>query len=1217
MFQLTFPQKRILANQQIYGDSKFAHMYGEVFIENQTIEALSDAINAAISYFDCLRIRFVQSGSQILQSIEPFRYGPVETKPAGFGFLSEKIDLFSEKPNRLYIVCDAGKALGYFFIFHHAVVDAYTITLIIKFIDDYLKEGVPEAPPSSFQRFAEAERAYLGSADLNADLEFFTGRLSRSLNGKYVPDFDLSCKRAGKTLTAEQSSRLLSYCKQQDISLFKLIYAALFLLLYLEDGKTTQTISTTHHGRTSEELLRTGGMSAGTIPVVADIDFSLTFEEFLAGVSANISECLERPRFPIELALKKIKQKSLFDLNIAEVMLTSIPFGDGSKIFRYSPGEDISDLNFKLNPNQKPKGADIEIAVDYRLGKYTEKQTRKLLDRLVDIAFMFVKHGDSAISDALAPPHDVIRQIMDTIENNPDTLAVSDGKNTFSYRKLGERVDAVAAALSESPDGPPPGDAGHVIGVVNERSVWYVVAVLGILKAGKAFTPLDPSLPKQRLDSILRQARITQVFSFSDTAPPLNGVETIDVRGLRTAEGRIEARVSRLAYILFTSGSSGAPKGVMVGRQGLFSLLEALALRYGLKEDEKFSAYCDFNFDVSVAEVLLPLFSAGSLYIANEEQRLDFGQLDEFMRANSIDHAFFPTKAGETFIKNFPDCPISNLTLIGEKMTYCRRTSYNVFNAYGPAEFTIFSHIENIEKEGGRYSIGQPIKNVIDIIIGNSGEAAPVGELILIGEQAALGYLNDYSLTAERFFKVPNADGCGYRRAYKTSDKVERGPDGKIYFLSRLDRQIKYRGYRIELEEIENAAVDSSLVKAAACSFDGNELFLSLIPKEDFKRDRLMRFLSDRIPSYALPHHILCVDDLPRTKTGKIDYQANAKAASAKAAAKRSPASGPAQGEALSVPTRTEKKLLRIISAFAPRKYKPVKTSDNIFEIGIDSLDILQIMLDIERKLNTQIRFSDFVLHPVIRELAQVAGEKARPENVTLLREGAGKPLVLVFDMSRDIASYYPLLEALDPGYPIYGVSSTFIPPGAALQDYAKSLADELLEKGRFEQCDLAGYSVGGVVALEMAEQLGEKAGNVFLVDTPNYRIHPKRLNYGFVLDNIFSIAPAYGVRGLFAYTRKCFGDMADGRALAEEGKKLIRMINRYEPQIPAHSVILFASSEMKGRTDKWLGWKSFIPDNMIGLFEGKHVSFIKKEAAAIARTIALWRVRADSETTA
>ena len=1191
LFPLTHPQRRIVINQQIFPNSKFAHMYGKVCAKNHTAKELSDAINSAIFLFDCLRVNFIHTGSEILQTIADFRRENIELKPSDFDFLSERIDLFRGKLYRFYIIEeDDGKPSGYFFAFHHAVADAYTITLIIKHIEDYLSGNAADSKSYSCRGFAMGEREYLQSEAFHDDRIFFGKKLRRPSNYQYIPEFDLRCERIERGLSGERSRTMLSFCKRKKISLFKLVYASLFLLLYQENGKTTQIISTTHHNRNTEDLLKTGGMLTSTIPVAEDIDFLLTFDEFLDKSSANISESLERHRFPIDLLLSEVKAGSPFDINITEVMLNSIPFGGGSRICRFSPGEDISDLNFKLNPNSKPKGSNIEIAVDFRTGKYTKAQAAGMLDRLVSIASMFIEHGGAVISDVLAPRDDVIARIQKAIEDNPDKLAAADGNTSLTYRQLGERIDAVASSLS---------GAGHVVGVASERTVWYVAAVLGVLKAGKAFTPLDLGLPKSRLDNIAKQTRMKTLLTYSDDGVKVGNVDTINVANLKPVSGGLPVRVGGLAYILFTSGSSGTPKGALVGRQGLLSLLKALQTRYGIKKDDRFSAYCDFSFDVSVAEIFLPLFSEAALFIANDEQRHDLRLLDDFMRDNGINHAFLPTKAGEAFIKNFPDCPISTLTVAGEKITYYSKTAYQVYNGYGPTEFTVLSHVGKVAEKAARYSIGPPLGGVTDMIVDDSGQPSDVGELVLIGEQAAFGYLNDYSKTADRFVKIASPDGASYQRAYKTGDRVERAADGKIYFLSRMDRQIKLSGYRIELGEIEAAAVDSSLVAAAVCTFDGKEITLSVVPADRYDKEKLIHSLSERLPGYSMPRRILAVSDFPKTKTGKTDYAARTNSA--------------AKGHTALGLTATERKIMRAFSGHAPKFSHSIGVTDDIFQAGIDSIDIIQIMLGIEKKLRYRIGFTDFLRCPTVRELAAFIDSRKERGCVRKMRGGEGRPLVLIFDLSMDVISYKRLLDELDPSRPVYGIVPEFIPKNVSLPEYTALLVGGLLTEAAFDCYDLAGYSSGGVVAMEMARQLGEKAGHVFLADSPNYKKYPKFLNYGFIIGNLPSILSAYGLRGVFAYGRKCLSDLFKRKNLISEGLKLIKMLREYDPDSFDHPATLFVSSGTAARTDDMLGWRTLIrPVNIVHL-GGGHVSTIKKEARKIAEIIDEKRTNHDS----
>lgn len=1147
MFAITHPQKRIVINQQIFPDSKFAHMYGRVEIKNRDAESLVSAINAAIEFFDCLRIRFVKADSEILQKIIPYNFTGIATQPWDFNLTDEQLSLFDSDLYRFNIAEKDGIPSGYFFVFHHAIVDAYTITLIIRFIEDFLAAKPLHIQPT-FRAFVKEEQVYIKSEAFKKDYAFFEAQLANATCYKYVPDFDLRSNRIENTFSDEQSAAMLSFCKRHNVSVFKLIYAALFLLLYSKDGKVQQTISTTHHNRNTAELLQTGGMLTSTLPIVYKIDTSLSFVDFLKQVSAHIDQSLKRHAFPIDLLLTE--KDEIFDLDITSIMLNSIPFGKegGSVVTRFSPKGDVALLNFKLNPHSKPKGANIEIAVDYRINKYTQNQVKTLLERLAQIALLFMENESAIIANAITPPKDVLDLISKSIKENPQRLALADYNTVLTYKQLDEYSNAVACHLSGSE---------QVIGVQNERSVWYIVAVLGVLKAGRAFVVLDMELPTHRLDDIISQT----------------GIKTILTREcigkLTPVSERTHLQIGSLAYILFTSGSSGVPKGVLVSRSGLLPLVRALISRMDIQNRQHFLAYCDFSFDVSIAEIFLSICTGSTLFIADDTQRENLKELDAFIRFNKIDYAFLPTPAGELFIQYFPKSPLKCLVIAGEKMTYYKPTEYTVFNGYGPTEFTCLSHMEQIDRKANRYSIGSPLDGVVEQIVDEYGHSAQIGELILKGKQAAIGYLHDYGLTSRRFI----------RDSFKTGDKVERGMDGKLYFLYRLDRQIKHKGYRIELGEIEIAAMDTGLVRKAICSYSEKRICLELYAKADDNIATKMRsLLAEKLPHYALPHQILIVDDFKKTKSGKTALDSLRYESAA---------------------TSTELKLIKFFAKYVNN----AKAHSNLLHSGIDSLDIINIILDMELKFGWTIQFSDFFTYPTIRQLAAYFDSLPTKDNcdctLVKLRDGSGSPLVLIFDMSRDIIAYNPLLTALRHGYPIYGIIAKTIPADTTFENFVNSLSVML----SFDICDLVGYSSGGTIAVALAKKLEHRVGRVFLIDSPNYNLYPQRMNFHFILKNLWLVLTAYGIKGVFAYGCKSLRELWKSNAVVE-GKKLIKLIQGYKPEKPLAHLTLFASSETKTATDTTLGWEGIINDNDIISLKGRHISVLKVCADEVARTI-------------
>lgn len=1171
MLPLTSSQRRILVNQQIYQNSKFAHMYGLVRVENQLREQIVLAICSAIDHFDCLRIRFRLINDQIYQYIVPFKDENIINKPIEYNFTNESFALYDNKMYRFFIVIKDQKIYGYYFIIHHAIVDAFTITLITSYIENFLfNKKLPNA--SSFLNFINTENKYLKSPAYIEHELFFESKLKLSQSYLYQPSFDLRSKRVSVKLSGVQTDTILAFCKANKISVFKLIFTSTFLYFYQISGNLNQTITTTHHNRHTEQLLSTGGMLTSTIPIVQVINPYLTFDEFLKHTTDDISIYLNKHQFPIDTLLSKKLKKECFHPTIMKVLFNSIPFGSSNyEINRFSPNEDLSELNFKLNPNSHPKGCNIELGVDYRINLYNEQEAIAILEKIIDIAFLFINYGEKIINDVLKTPKNFLIELNSIMLQTPNKVALVDQVTSITYQELNHYTNAIAKILK---------NCEQVIGIINQRSIWYVIGILGILKAGKAFVVIDPEMPDDRIKNILKQTNLQKILTFDDFIYPWDKLMSINITKLKPLNENITIQIGDIAYLLFTSGSTGTPKGVIISTSNLDSFYNNISSIYPNIKESRFLAAFNYNSDVSIMEILISLKTSSTLFIVNKDTILNLTSLHQYITENKIKHLLLPTILGQMFIKHYPTCPINSLLMAGEQMTYYQNTNYRVINAYGPTEFTILSHFKEITKKERRYPIGKPFSNISELIK-NENLESNYGELYLIGQQMAIGYLNDINKTKTSFVQISDLP----LYAYKTGDLVKRNDNGDLIFISRVDRQVKLHGYRIELAEIEIISKEYPHVEDALCVFNNDCLILYTVAKKEFNQTHFKDFLNTKLPSKYIPSQIKTVQEIPLTSSGKIDYRF----------IKTINDTNKEKKQKQTIITVEERKLLKIIKPYL--KGESILLTDNILNTSIDSLDIIEIAFKIELIFKYPIKVSDFYMYPSIKQLAMQMKIQSRQENIIKIKKGTNKPLVFIFDLSCDILSYNNIINSLPDNIPIYTISSNFIPPHHTLKEYTTTLIDELNKKCFDLVIDIVGYSSGGIIAMEMAKQLKDRVGHLYIIDTPNYTKFPLRNKKLLLLlwKNIFNIVALYGIKKSISYSLGKFKSILKKESIIVEQNKLIKMIEQHYCSIPNTTTSLFVSSKMKKLTNNTLGWEGL---NKVYYFEGNHVTIMKKPNA-------------------
>lgn len=475
------------------------------------------------------------------------------------------------------------------------------------------------------------------------------------------------------------------------------------------------------------------------------------------------------------------------------------------------------------------------------------------------------------------------------VAQTPERLAVACAGEMLSYRELDSRADSLARKLRKAGI-----RCGALVGLCVERSVDLLVSLLGILKAGAAYVPLDATHPPRRLAQILQETQMSVIVAHAHLAvrlPHHSGriitPELVDlVNGAEREDTRPNADPNQLAYIMYTSGSTGAPKGVAVEHRSVVNFLCSMKKRPGFTADDVLVAVTPISFDIAGLELLLPVVAGGRVVLATRPTALDSVALTKLM-----------DECGATVLQATPamwqmliasgwhgrrslKALCGGESLSRELARSIQSRTASLWNLYGPTETTIWSCIEKVSDEPGPVSIGRPIANTQVYILNQ--EFAPVpagqsGEIFIGGDGVAQGYWQRPELTAERFLPDPFSEGG---RIYRTGDLARHLPDGRIEYLGRLDHQVKIRGLRVELGEIEAALKSHDHVRqavVAAHTYNPDDVRLiayvivsSQLPKHSLIAD-LQSHIRDRVPAYMLPSAFVVLDRLPLTANGKID----------------------------------------------------------------------------------------------------------------------------------------------------------------------------------------------------------------------------------------------------------------------------------------------------------------------------------------------------------
>jgi amino acid adenylation domain-containing protein len=680
----------------------------------------------------------------------------------------------------------------------------------------------------------------------------------------------------------------------------------------------------------------------------------------------------------------------------------------------------------------------------------------------------------------------------------PDKIALKFHGRNLTYKDLYQSSNKLAALLINNGI-----KTGDIIALALDRSPEMVISLLAILKAGAAYVPLDPEYPKDRIEFMLDDSSAKILLTskkyykhFQSGAIEILIEDALEeIKTYSPDEPKVAISGDDLAYILYTSGSTGKPKGVQIRHYNLVNFLLSMQKEPGITADDKLLAVTTISFDIAGLELYLPLITGAQLILTNSDTakdgRLLFDLVKEeqisFMQATPYTWRMMLEAGWEDYL------PIKMLCG-GEAMPkdlvskLIHRTSA-LWNMYGPTETTIWSTVKLI-KDDEHITIGKPIDNTQVYILDealNKLKDGSTGEIFIAGDGVGKGYLNRDDLTADRFINDPFSESAE-TKMYRTGDLGKIRENGDIQCLGRIDHQVKVRGYRIELEEIEHALIKQNGVKEAVViareDTPGDPRlvgYVVLIDKEN--QTDLKTSITDWqqgllavLPEYMVPDDFVLMDAIPITPNGKIDR---------KALPKPDYNIITRQGEYVAPRTDIEMQVSKIWQELMGRE--KISIFDNFFEIGGRSLVAVQIMARIEKLTGKRLPLATLFEHSTIEKLSlrlDVDTKSITWQSLVPIKpKGTKMPLYIVHGAGLNVLLFNALAMNMDEEQPVYGLQAKGLngidEPLDIMEEIAANYNAEIIAQNPDGPYALAGYSLGGTIAYEMARQLMEMGKDV------------------------------------------------------------------------------------------------------------------------------------------
>ncbi len=914
-------------------------------------------------------------------------------------------------------------------VMHHIVSDAWSVVLIMQdLIESYFAIKAGRAPSyeaigAGFHDFVAWEQKHLGSGAGEQMFDYWKEQLADAptaldlpVDHSRPPVQTFNGGTLGFQIGEELTEQITGLAKEQNTTLFTMLLSAYEILLHRYCQQDDLLVGVPLAGRNHQDLQNMVGYFINPVPLRSRVDDDPTFAEYLERSRGQVNGAIENQQYPLAKLVDRLEvardpgRSPLFQVSFSMERVPGVDeqgiavflIGQGGHTFHVGDlSMETVDLTtrqaqFEITLVMEEAGGHLYGCWQYNrdlfepgtierlnglFAQVLEQITGKPEGKVSEIQLLSAEEQTRVLdewnaTDATYPKGKLIHQLFEErAAAQPDEPAVWMGEGGLTYGELSELSNGFAASFMEA--GVEPGQA---VAIFMERCPEMVAAMIGAWKVGAFYVPLDPEFPAQRLALMLEDAAPAVVVVSGTLASDLpegkwEVLEASAISSVPAAPAVDPQDAESLAYIIYTSGSTGTPKGVEIPHRAAVNFLTSMQKTPGLRSDDRLLAVTTISFDISLLELFLPLISGAQIVLASRQEVRDGRNLSHLLRTRDIT-VMQATPAtwqmlldsgweGQRGLRIFCGGEAISRQLANTLVN----SAEEVWNLYGPTETTVWSTCQRMVDTEGPVSIGRPIANTRVYVLDHNKQPVPTGftgELYIAGDGLALGYHGKPELTDAAFTTVDLPNGKT-ERIYRTGDLARWMPDGRLECLGRVDFQVKLRGVRLELGDIETHLEAHSLVRqAVVIKRDdlpaGAGLVAYVIPETDVSGTdfaaELRGYLAERLPGSMIPAYFVALEEFPETPNRKTDR-------------KRLPAptAGGVSGVHLAPETPAEKLLWEIFSkSFETQEFG---IRDNFFELGGDSLMALRILIQVSDAFHQDVPVEAFLRHPTIESLAR------------------------------------------------------------------------------------------------------------------------------------------------------------------------------------------------------------------------------------------------------
>ncbi|MBP5277349.1 MAG: amino acid adenylation domain-containing protein, partial [Prevotella sp.] len=970
-----------------------------LFKKDTDTEKLETSLKTLVKTHPALTAHFGNEGATIVQITNPDQEVMVVrskmTEAELTDYKREFVRPFNLKQGPLYRfeIVTTEEHIALLLDIHHLVNDGGSLNLFLHQLCALMDGEEIEQEDMTYADYVVAEKAAEDGTDYQAARDFFHSQLS-ACEGVTELASDLTNPLQQGTVSEAVSGldfpAVEAFCRQHNITPAHLTLSAVFYALARFTNQERLCITTISSGRSNLRISNTMGMFINTLALSSLVGDQKVID-FITQTSQDFDETLRHENYPFAQIAAD------YDLS-AEIMFA---YQMGVLEEYVCQGDVVPMENLELDVPKfrlafyiREHEGQPSVCIEYDNGRYSEGLMCSLAQSVSNIVSAFIAApeanllGVSMLNQqqtqlldsfnltdvAYDDTQTIISLFRRQVELTPDNTCVVYHDHRYTYREVDDISECIAFTITSRKLG-----SEDVVSVLIPRCEWMVIASLGVLKAGCAYQPLDPSYPAERLNFMIDDAAAKLLIADEELRPIVDGYQgdvllTKDIKDLPAATQPVKAdiRPNNLFILLYTSGSTGVPKGCQLLHSNLVAFCHWYQRHYELHAGDRVAAYASYGFDACMMDIYPAVTCGATVYIVGEDIRLNLPDLNNYFNDNGITHSFMTTQVGFQFATNVDNHSLRCFAVGGEKLSALNPPQhYKMYNGYGPTECTVFTTNYWVREYEQDIPIGKPLDNLRLFVVDKHFNRLPVGacgELWVSGPQVSRGYLNRPEKTAEVFISNPFDADANHSRIYRTGDIVRYLPDGNIQFVGRRDGQVKIRGFRIELKEVEAVirkfpGIKDATVQAFDYENGGKYIAAYIVSDEQVEIKDLNDFIGKQKPSYMIPAATMQIDRIPLNQNQKV----NRKALPAPVLNAQSSLSYVAPANDL------EQIFCDIFGTIL--SMDKVGATDNFFELGGTSLMVTRVIIEVDKK-GYHIAYGDFFNHPTPRQMAQfVSGE--------------------------------------------------------------------------------------------------------------------------------------------------------------------------------------------------------------------------------------------------